>query len=241
MGSSQPEPALTFPPPPPGWSPGGAWPAQVSSPGCSVAWLAWLLAPTQQTAEVPLCGPWRRSELSPASVCCTFLSLPRPGRSSASVAPVLKGVEILQPCSLAQRSLPCAGQDRRVLVACQAPLSVEFSRQEYWTGLPFPAPGDFPDSGIEPPSLASLALAGRFFTATWEAPYVYKLSSVAQSCLTLRDPMNRSTPDLPVHHKLPEFTQTHAHRVGDAIQPSHPLSSPSPPAPNLSQHQGLFQ
>ena len=53
--------------------------------------------------------------------------------------------------------------------------------------------------------------------------------------------MNRSTPGLPVHHKLPEFTQTHAHRVGDAIQPSHPLSSPSPPAPKPSQHQGLFQ
>ena len=55
------------------------------------------------------------------------------------------------------------------------------------------------------------------------------------------DPMNRSTPGLPVHQELPEFTQTHAHRVGDAIQPSHPLSSPSPPAPNPSQHQGLFQ
>ena len=53
--------------------------------------------------------------------------------------------------------------------------------------------------------------------------------------------MNRSTPGLPVHHQLPEFTQTHVHRVGDVIQPSHPLSSPSPPAPNSSQHQGLFQ
>ena len=53
--------------------------------------------------------------------------------------------------------------------------------------------------------------------------------------------MNCSTPGLPVHHKLPDFTQTHAHQVGDAIQPSHPLSSPSPPAPNPSQHQGLFQ
>ena len=68
-----------------------------------------------------------------------------------------------------------------------------------------------------------------------------QFSSVAQSCLTLCDPMNRTTPGLPVHHQLPEFTQTHAHRVGDAIQPSHPLSSPSPPAPNPSQHQGLFQ
>ena len=69
----------------------------------------------------------------------------------------------------------------------------------------------------------------------------YLFSSVAQSCLTLCDPMNHSTPGLPVHHKLPEFTQTHAHWVGDAIQPSHPLSSPSPPAPNPSLHQGLFQ
>ena len=65
--------------------------------------------------------------------------------------------------------------------------------------------------------------------------------SVTQSCPTLRDPMNRSTPGLPVHHHLPEFIHTHVHRVGDAIQPSHPLSSPSPPAPNLSQHQSLFQ
>ena len=55
------------------------------------------------------------------------------------------------------------------------------------------------------------------------------------------DPMNRSTPGLPVHHQLPQFTQTHVHQVGDAIQPSHPLSSPSPPAPNPSQHQSLFQ
>ena len=66
-------------------------------------------------------------------------------------------------------------------------------------------------------------------------------SSVAQSCPTLCDPMNRSTPGLPVHHQLPEFTQTHVHRVRDAIQPSHPQSSPSPPAPNPSQHQSLFQ
>ena len=65
--------------------------------------------------------------------------------------------------------------------------------------------------------------------------------SVAQSCPTLCDPMNCSTPGLPVHHHLLEFTQTHIHRVSDAIQPSHPLSSPSPPAPNPSQHQGLFQ
>ena len=68
-----------------------------------------------------------------------------------------------------------------------------------------------------------------------------QFSSVAQSCPTLCDPMNHSTPGLPVHHQLLEFTQTHVHRVRDAIQPSHPLSSPSPPAPNPSQHQSLFQ
>ena len=68
-----------------------------------------------------------------------------------------------------------------------------------------------------------------------------QFSLVTQSCLTLCDPMNRSTPGLPVHHQLPEFTQTRFHRVRDAIQPSHPLSSPSPPAPNPSQHQSLFQ
>ena len=61
-----------------------------------------------------------------------------------------------------------------------------------------------------------------------------QFSSVAQSCLTLCDPMNYSTPGLPVHHHLPEFSQTHIHQVSDVIQPSHPLSSPSPPAPNLS-------
>ena len=66
-------------------------------------------------------------------------------------------------------------------------------------------------------------------------------SSVAQSCPTLCDPMNRSTPGLSVHHQLPEFTQIHVHRVSDGIQPSHPLSSPSPPAPNPSQHQSIFQ
>ena len=68
----------------------------------------------------------------------------------------------------------------------------------------------------------------------------HQFSSVAQSCLTLCDAMNRSTPGLPVHHQLLEFTQTHVHRVSDAIQPSHPLLSPSP-ASNPSQHQSLFQ
>ena len=74
-------------------------------------------------------------------------------------------------------------------------------------------------------------------TPTESVPF----SSVAQSCPALCNPMNRSMPGLPVHHQLPEFTQTHVHQVSDATQPSHPLSSPSPPAPNPSQHQSLFQ
>ena len=68
-----------------------------------------------------------------------------------------------------------------------------------------------------------------------------QFSSVTQLCLTLCDPMDCSMPGLPVHHQLPELTQTHIHRVSDAIQPSHPLSSPSPPTFNLSQHEGLFK
>ena len=86
--------------------------------------------------------------------------------------------------------------------------------------------------------------------AEWETPVsrgqiTYYLSvqfsSVTQSCPTLGDPMNCSMAGLPVHHQLPEFTQTHVHWLSDAIQPSHPLSSPFPPTFNLSQHQGLFK
>ena len=97
-------------------------------------------------------------------------------------------------------------------------------------------------------SLVCHDLGVYLWLASWQAFAAFCLvlrsvqfSSVAQSCPTLCDPMNRGTPGLPVHHQLPEFTQTHVHRVHDAIQPSHPLLSPSPPAPNPSQHQSLFQ
>ena len=133
-------------------------------------------------------------------------------------------------------------------VAHQSPLSMGFFRQESWSGLPCPPPGNLPNPGIKP---ASLTLADRFFTAgaTWKAccdmdqfsSVVQSISSVTQVCPTLCNPMDCSTPGLPVHHHLPELAQTHVHWVSDAIQPSHPLSSPSPPAPNPSQHQGLFQ
>jgi len=137
------------------------------------------------------------------------------------------------------------------MVACQAPLSMALTRQEHWSGFLSPSSGDLLNPGIEPMSPASLALAGRFLIT--EPPgkpantkYLclmqkFQFSSVVQSCPTLCDPMNCSTPGLPVHHQLPESTQTHVHWVSDAIQPSHPLSSPSPPALNLSQLQGLFK
>ena len=79
-----------------------------------------------------------------------------------------------------------------------------------------------------------------YYLQFWASVSV-QFSSVTQSCPTLCNPMNHCTPGLPVHHQLLEFTQTHVHRVSDAIQPSHPLLSPSPPAPNPSQHQSLFQ
>ena len=85
-------------------------------------------------------------------------------------------------------------------------------------------------------AMCSLNISSQF--AVWLLIFI---SSVAQSCLTLCEPMNLSMPGLPVHHQLPESTQTHVHQVSDAIQPSHPLSSPSPPVLNLSQHRGLFQ
>ena len=125
------------------------------------------------------------------------------------------------------------------IVACQGHLSIEFSRQEYSSVLPFPFPGHLPDPGIK---LRSLALqADSLPSDPPRKPSLLQFSSVIQSCLTLCDPMNHSMTGFPVHHQLPEFTQTHVHRVGNAIQPSHPLSSPSPPAPNPSQHQSLFQ
>ena len=91
------------------------------------------------------------------------------------------------------------------------------------------------------PSVQSFSCV-QLFATPWTAACQTSLSSVQfspQSCPTLCDPMNSNTPGFPVHHQFPEFTKTHVHRVGDAIQPSHHLSSPSPPAPKSSQHQGF--
>ena len=146
-----------------------------------------------------------------------------------------------------------------------------FPRQGYWRGLPFPLQGIFQIQGLNlnllPWQSGSLPLSHQRISmnkciseiqvdfpsiisphliCSFEAPKElwlckHQFSSVAQSCPTLCDPMDCSTPGFPVHHQLLEFTQTQVLWVGDAIQTSHPLSSPSSPAFNLSQHQGLFQ
>ena len=173
------------------------------------------------------------------------------------------------------------------MAAQQAPPSLGFSRQEHWSGLPFPSPvhecekwkwsrSVVPDPqrphGLQPTRLLrpwdfpgkSTGVGCHCPDLTWPSimiisptitvlqlqfppqfssvqSWTVQFSSVAQSCLTLCDPMGCNTPGLPVYHQLPELTQTHIHWVGDDIQPSHPLSSSSPPTSNLSQHQDLFK
>ena len=158
-------------------------------------------------------------------------------------------VHFYHSCMCVQSLQSCPTLCSPRAVARQAPLSMGFSRQEYWRALPCPPPGDLPHPGFEPTSPTAPTLqADSLLLRHQKSPLITLTSlssvqfcSVDQSCLILCNPMNHSMPGLPVHHKLLEFTQTHVHRVSDAIQPSHPLSSPSPPAPNPSQHQGLFQ
>ena len=121
-------------------------------------------------------------------------------------------------------------------VAHQTLLSVEFSRKGYWSRWSFPTPGELSDSEINP---ASPALADGFFI-TSPPLQIFCCCSVPQLCLILCDLVDCSMPGFSVLHHLPDVAQTHAHWVGDAIQPSRPLLSPSPPAFNISQHQGLF-
>ena len=112
-------------------------------------------------------------------------------------------------------------------------------------GCHFILHGIFPTQGSKPSVLLLLhwQVGSLPLLPPWKSLLILSVqfSSVSQSCPTLCDPMDCSTPGIPVHHQLPELTQTYVHRAGDAIQPSHPLSSPSPPTLNLSQHQGLFQ
>ena len=120
-------------------------------------------------------------------------------------------------------------------LALQAPPSTGYPRQECWSEWPFSIPASLTYRCYQ-------TFVCFFYCYMSHVSLILRpVSSVTQLCPTLCAPMDYSMPGLPVHHQLLEFTQTHAHRVGDAIQPSHPLSSPFPPAPNPSQHQGLFQ
>ena len=122
---------------------------------------------------------------------------------------------------------------------CQAPLFLEFSRQEFWSGWCFLHQGIvliFLTQGSNPCLLHLLH---------WQADslplyHVFEFSSLSQSCPTICSPTDCSLPGFPDHHQHPELVETYVHQVGDAVQPSEPLSSPSPPALNLSQNQGLF-
>ena len=141
-------------------------------------------------------------------------------------------------------------------IAYKAPLSMGFSKQEYWSGLSSPPPGDLPNPGIEPGSLISLALAGRFFTtsttldlklnAQFSCRQILNMFGILvfSSIQSLSHAWLFATSWTAAHqayHQLLEFTQTHDHWVSDAIQPSHSLLNTSLSAFNLSQHQGLFK
>ena len=123
------------------------------------------------------------------------------------------------------------------------PVKVHWTQHFHCHGWGFSPMPQVAPSGLTTPSKQTkyTRIQKRLEVKGWEELCSVQFSSVAQSRPTICDPMNRSTPGLPVHHHLPEFTQIHVHRVGDAIQPSHLLSSPSPPAHNPSQHQSLFQ
>ena len=137
-------------------------------------------------------------------------------------------------CSLSCVQLICDPMD----CSLQAPLSMGLPRQKYQSGLPLSSLGDLLDPETE---LMSPELAGKFFTTEPPGKPLCIFSVQLLSHVQLCNPMDCSTPGFPIHHQLPKLAQTHVHWVGDAIQPSHPLSSPCPPALNLSQHQILFQ
>ena len=126
-------------------------------------------------------------------------------------------------------------------VACQAALSMGFSQARIleWIAISSSRCSSWPRNWTLVSSISCIGTRILYHWATWGTSVQF--SSVTQSCPTLCDPMDCSTPGLPVHHQLLEFTQTHVHWVGDAIQPFHPLFSPSHPTFNVSQHQGLFQ
>ena len=151
---------------------------------------------------------------------------------------------VTQSCPILWDTMDCTPPGSSIHGISQARI-LKYSGILEWVSISFCSGSSLPMDQI---CVSSISFTGRQIPYHHQGSPIYtnqfssvQFSSVAQSCLTLCDPMNYSTPGLPVHHQLLEFTQTHVHQVGDAVHPSHPLSSPSPPAPNPSQHQGLFQ
>ena len=143
---------------------------------------------------------------------------------------------------LLQRIFPTQGSDPGLLHCRWSLYQLSHKRSlRILESEPVPSSADLPNPGLNQGLLHSRLILYQLSYQRSSAIIINHFSSVTQSCPTLCDPMNRSMPGLPICHQLPEFTQTHVHQVSDAIQPSHPLSSPSPPAPNPSQHQSLLQ
>ena len=186
----------------------------VGSSGKNMLWFCFLL----------LCGPGCTQDLEIAP--CRENKLPTMYQCYPTIHSVLK----LPLLPQAGQKVPCKAATQHFIAICCHGRFLHLSSSRSASGPPSCQP-----CWWSPFHLYLLFLVC-FLALIW-----LQFSSVAQSCLTLCNLMNHSMPGLPVHHQLPESTQTHVHQVGDAIQPFHPLSSPSPPAPNPSQHQGLFQ
>ena len=157
------------------------------------------------------------------SLSCIWLFVTQGNSPGQNIGVSLSLLQGIFPTQGSNPGLPHCRQILYQLSHKGSPITLE------WEAYPFSRGSSTPRNWTGSPALQADSLPTELF------------SLVAQSCPTLCHPMNCSTPGLPVHHQLPEFTQTHVHRVSDAIQASHPLSSPSPPAPNPSQHQSLFQ
>ena len=185
-------------------------PVSSASGICQTRILEWVERPPQGIFPIQGSNPFLRCLLHPQVVSLPLVPPGKPQRESQCVCVLLSHVQLL--------SVPRP-------VSREAPLSMEFPRQEYWSGSPCPSPGDLSNPGIAPMSPASPALQANSLTVwtTREAHFgsSVQFSSVSRSCLTIRDSMDCSTPGLPVHHQLPEPTQTHVHHVSDGIQPSH--------------------
>ena len=185
----------------------------------------------ERLVKIQLCslgGPGRLSlshPETPQSLAATHLPEPSPRQPLAGLPPCLPA------CSAISDSLA---------PGLRCPWGYPATIEE-WVTFSFSRASSQPRDQTHISCVSCIGRRILYHSATWESASLIQFSPVAQSCPTLCHPMNRSTPGLPVHHQLPEFTQTHVHRVRDAIQPSHPLSSPFPPAPSPSQHQGLFQ